>query len=58
MDKDRVVGSAKQVKGTVKQVVGNAVGDSKLESGGPSRQGRGQGSERRRRPQRHGQRRA
>ena len=31
MDKDRVVGSAKQVKGTVKQVVGNAVGDSKLE---------------------------
>ena len=34
MDKDRVVGSAKQVKGTVKQVVGKAVGDSKLESEG------------------------
>jgi len=34
MDKDRVVGSAKQVKGTVKQVVGKAVGDTKLESKG------------------------
>jgi uncharacterized protein YjbJ (UPF0337 family) len=34
MDKDRVVGSAKQIKGTVKQVVGKAVGDSKLESEG------------------------
>ena len=31
MDKDRVVGSAKQIKGTVKQVVGKAVGDTKLE---------------------------
>ena len=34
MDKDRVVGSAKQVKGAVKQVVGKAVGDAKLESAG------------------------
>jgi len=34
MDKDRVVGSAKQVKGTVKQVVGKAVGDAKLEAEG------------------------
>jgi uncharacterized protein YjbJ (UPF0337 family) len=34
MDKDRVVGSAKQVKGAVKQVVGQAVGDAKLESEG------------------------
>ena len=34
MDKDRVVGSAKQIKGTVKQVVGKAVGDPKLESEG------------------------
>jgi len=34
MDKDRVVGSAKQVKGAVKQVVGKAVGDTKLESEG------------------------
>jgi uncharacterized protein YjbJ (UPF0337 family) len=34
MDKDRVVGSAKQVKGTVKQAVGKAVGDTKLETEG------------------------
>jgi uncharacterized protein YjbJ (UPF0337 family) len=32
IDKDRVVGSAKQIKGAVKQVVGRAVGDVKLES--------------------------
>jgi uncharacterized protein YjbJ (UPF0337 family) len=34
MDKDRVVGSAKQVKGAVKQAVGKAVGDTKLETQG------------------------
>ena len=34
MDKDRVVGWAKQLKGAVKQVVGKAVGDTKLESEG------------------------
>jgi uncharacterized protein YjbJ (UPF0337 family) len=34
MDKDRIVGSAKQVKGTVKQVVGKVVGDAKLEAEG------------------------
>ena len=34
MDKDRVLGSAKQIKGTVKEVVGKAVGDAKLESDG------------------------
>ena len=34
MDKDRVVGSAKQVKGAVKQAVGKALGDTKLESEG------------------------
>lgn len=34
MDKDRLVGSAKQIKGVVKRVVGKAVGDSKLESDG------------------------
>ena len=34
MDKDRVVGSAKQAKGAVKHVVGKAVGDTKLESEG------------------------
>jgi uncharacterized protein YjbJ (UPF0337 family) len=34
MDKNRIVGSAKQIKGAVKEVVGKAVGDSKLESEG------------------------
>ena len=34
MDKDRIVGSAKEIKGAVKQVVGKAVGDAKLESEG------------------------
>jgi uncharacterized protein YjbJ (UPF0337 family) len=34
MDKDPLVGSAKQIKGAVKQVVGKAVGDAKLGSEG------------------------
>jgi uncharacterized protein YjbJ (UPF0337 family) len=34
MDKDQVVGSAKQVKGAVEESVGRAVGDAKLESKG------------------------
>jgi len=34
MDKNRIVGSAKQIKGTVKEEVGKAVGDAKLESEG------------------------
>jgi uncharacterized protein YjbJ (UPF0337 family) len=34
MDKDRLVGSAKQFKGAVKQVVGKVVGDTKMESEG------------------------
>lgn len=34
MDKDRVIGSAKQIKGTVKQVAGKVVGDAKLEAEG------------------------
>lgn len=33
-DKDRIEGSAKQIKGGVKEVVGKAVGDSKLQSEG------------------------
>lgn len=34
MDKDRVMGSAKQVKGEIKKVIGRAIGDAKLESEG------------------------
>jgi uncharacterized protein YjbJ (UPF0337 family) len=34
IDKDRIIGSAKEIKGTVKQAVGKAIGDAKLESAG------------------------
>ena len=34
MDKDRVIGSAKVVKGKVKEALGKAVGDAKLETEG------------------------
>ena len=34
IDKNRVVGSAKVVKGKIKEAVGKAVGDTKLESQG------------------------
>ena len=34
MDKNRIAGSAKEVKGKVKEIVGRAVGDRKLEAEG------------------------
>ena len=34
MDKNRIVGSAKEIKGTAKQAVGRALGDAKLQSEG------------------------
>ena len=34
MDKDRIKGSAKQVKGAVKEAIGKVVGDVKLETEG------------------------
>ena len=34
MDKDRIAGSAKVVKGEIKAAVGKAVGDAKLEAEG------------------------
>ena len=34
MDKDRIVGSAKELKGAVKQALGKVLGDAKLESDG------------------------
>ena len=34
MDRDRVDGSAKQIKGVVTQAVGHAVGDARLKSDG------------------------
>jgi uncharacterized protein YjbJ (UPF0337 family) len=34
MDKDRIAGSAKEIKGAIKETVGKALGDSKLQSEG------------------------
>ena len=34
MDKDRVIGSAKVVKGKVKEALGKTIGDAKLETEG------------------------
>lgn len=34
MDKDRIVGSAKAIKGSVKKAIGKATGDAKLQSEG------------------------
>jgi uncharacterized protein YjbJ (UPF0337 family) len=34
MDKDRIKGSAKKIKGSIKETVGKAIGDAKLEREG------------------------
>jgi len=34
VDKNRIIGSAKVAKGTVKQVIGKVIGDAKLEAEG------------------------
>jgi uncharacterized protein YjbJ (UPF0337 family) len=34
MDKDRIAGAAKEIKGSIKETVGKAIGDAKLESDG------------------------
>lgn len=36
MDKNRIIGSGKQIKGAIKQAVGKAVGDAKLQVDGKS----------------------
>ena len=38
MDKDRVAGSTKEIKGAIKEAVGNVVGDAKLKAEGKSDQ--------------------
>ena len=38
MDKDRIAGAAHEVKGSVKEAVGKAVGDAKLQSDGKAEQ--------------------
>ena len=34
MDKDRIAGAAKQIKGSIKETIGKVVGDAKLVSDG------------------------
>ena len=34
MDKDRIAGAAKEIKGSVKETIGKVVGDAKLQSDG------------------------
>jgi uncharacterized protein YjbJ (UPF0337 family) len=34
MDKDRIAGAAKEIKGSVKETIGKATGDTKLEADG------------------------
>ena len=41
MDKDRIKGSAEQAKGQIKETVGKAMGDKKLESEGKGDQIKG-----------------
>ena len=38
MDKDRIAGTAKEIKGSVKETIGKAVGDAKLQSDGKADQ--------------------
>jgi uncharacterized protein YjbJ (UPF0337 family) len=38
MDKDRVAGAAKEIKGSIKETIGKAVGDSKLQADGKADQ--------------------
>ena len=38
MDKDRIGGSAKEIKGSVKEAIGKAIGDAKLQSDGKAEQ--------------------
>ncbi len=41
MDKDRVIGAAKNAKGKVKQAIGKSVGDTKMVANGKSDQSAG-----------------
>jgi uncharacterized protein YjbJ (UPF0337 family) len=41
MDKDRVVGSAKEAKGAMKETIGKAIGDAKLHADGKKDKARG-----------------
>ena len=41
MNKDRIAGSAKEIKGSVKEAIGKVVGDAKLQSDGKAEQTEG-----------------
>ncbi|CCG08684.1 CsbD family protein [Pararhodospirillum photometricum] len=41
MDKDRIVGSAKQIKGSIEEALGKVLGDAKLEEDGRADQAEG-----------------
>jgi uncharacterized protein YjbJ (UPF0337 family) len=41
VDKDRIVGSEKQIKGSIKKAVGKAVGDAKLQGDGAADEAEG-----------------
>jgi uncharacterized protein YjbJ (UPF0337 family) len=41
MDKNRVAGAAKQAKGAVKETIGKAVGDAKLQADGKAEKAEG-----------------
>jgi uncharacterized protein YjbJ (UPF0337 family) len=41
MDKDRIAGSAKQVEGAIKEVIGKALGDAKLVADGQAEKSEG-----------------
>lgn len=41
MDKDRIIGAAKQAEGSVKEAAGKLVGDSKLEADGAAKKTEG-----------------
>jgi uncharacterized protein YjbJ (UPF0337 family) len=38
MDKDRIAGAAKGIKGSVKEAIGKVIGDAKLQSDGKAEQ--------------------
>ena len=42
MDKNRVIGSLKQVRGSVEEVAGKLVGDAKLQAAGKAHKAEGQ----------------
>lgn len=41
MDKNRIIGSGKQIEGTIKEKVGKLVGDAKLQTDGKAEQAEG-----------------